>query len=212
MSRLYYFLISASYSSLLIASLSIVSFLVLLVYWSLSSGSQFPSGKVENHIMSRPASYLIEAAHRLSISEGQTLPKPPDTLSLHRTAPSPPRILVTQESTREAPPHADKSQHDVPHNLGIAHPLPIWIPLPHPGPSPSSICARKDSAATCWSEESREDGARALGYQPDGSPELLCGIGDQFNAALGRRLSWLVWNDSAFGLRDNAGSRRCSTA
>jgi hypothetical protein len=81
---------------------------------------------------------------------------------------------------------------------------PIWIPIPRVGRAPSSTSGRKGSAAMSWSEEPFEDNEGCPGYQPD----LLSGVGDQFTTAFGRRLSWLMWNDSSIEDAEGTGTHR----
>jgi hypothetical protein len=73
-------------------------------------------------------------------------------------------------------------------------------------PRTSSVCGRKGSAVAVWPQDPSTAGGGLLECQQGAaSSDLeLSGVGDQFTATFGRRLSWLVWNDGT--LEDNSGT------
>jgi len=118
--------------------------------------------------------------------------------------------LISQppyEATLSPPPQGHRTiekPRDISYNLSTRHPLLIWIPLPPLGPPPSSVCGRKGSVATIGQGDLGEGSGEMLGPPPrqPHCSDLLSGVGGQFTTDVGRRLSWLVWNDVA-AVEDN---------
>lgn len=89
---------------------------------------------------------------------------------------------------------------------------PKWIPCLSLRPPSSSVHGRKGSACIAWKEEDTEDDTGIFTFSHERPSTLLSGVGDQFVIGLGRRPSWLMWNDGNFNRSDGMETQRCSMA
>ncbi|OIW35018.1 hypothetical protein CONLIGDRAFT_627062 [Coniochaeta ligniaria NRRL 30616] len=170
-----------------LACLAAIAFILILVYRTCSTRARVP----------QPQTPVDHDSPSSSVLYSRQSPQSPSKISINRPPQGEPSCGAYKERL-----HLD-------HNLAIRHPPLIWIPIPRLGPPPSSICGRKGSAVTLWPEDLSEGNGGTPECQRDGPSDLLSGVGEQFTTSVGRRLSWLVWNEGAVEDSDATGAYRC---
>lgn len=184
-----------------VAGLSAMILLLILLY-------EFPCNKAFAKNTGPPRSMSVKYLRRQCLLALANV-FPSAVAHAPRTQPLP-KMSIHRPPEDDPTPDVHKAQLDIPLNLSTCHPLPLWIPIARVGLLPASVCGRKGSTVAIWPEEPSNDVVRLLGCQPDGPSALLSGVGDQFAAGLGRRPSWLVWNDAVLEHTGSGGTHHCA--